>query len=416
MGLPEPKLIQGCDTDCYVEPLTPRTQRTPSTIEGVPAYQTFETSKIQFTETKFKSCSDRKITITLERTTSQGYNNATVSGLRDAIEFPFVPEFKTSSIEVDLTGNFAGVYVLGISAIATGDFGENTEAELTIVDCSPFNPDFPDLEDLECIPDEFVDFGGGECEGSYLVANYVTGNRNSDGTCEIIKVRQFQEGLDCPDPPPPPPRECESTIPRDCDIRIEEPRCVDTETGDGYNNNAGFNAIVRVQTGEKVIEYLRPDKKECAEYCVFEERSINIPSCPNRPRKPEPPPFCPIPVRRYYDWMTESAYQSRQSGGFFGSIGTAIVDSFACGDFEPSTSMAAVERNQQKNYVLVALTAKCMKPVNRYLDSVQEANYQGNAFGEGCCPFDETKPDRPVCPPVDKWKCDNGVCVQDPAG
>jgi hypothetical protein len=389
LGLPEPKLIQGCDTDCYVEPLTPRTLRTPSTAEGVPGYQTFQLSEIQFSQTKFRSCSDRTITITLERNTSQGWNNATVSGLKDAIEFPFQPEFKTSSIAVDLTGNFAGVYLLGITAIASGNFGERTEAELTIVDCSPLNPDLP-----QCVADEFLSFGGGECEGSFLVANYTTGNTNPDGTCEIIKVRQFQEGLDCPLPPDPPPKECESTIPRDCPvISPDAPICV---------QGSGFNAIVKVQNGKKETEYLRPDKKECAEYCQFENRTDTISSCPPEPKKPVPAPFCPIPVNRYTGWVKESTYLV---SAFVNGI--SPKDSFTCDD--------------GTRYYLLGYNAKCMPPVNRYLDSFAAGNYQGNEFGEGCCPFDETKPPRPACPVISpvlitKWKCQDGICIQDPNG
>jgi hypothetical protein len=63
-----------------------------------------------------------------------------------------------------------------------------------------------------------------------------------------------------------------------------------------------------------------------------------------------------------------------------------------------------------------------MAPANRYLDSFAEAFYDGNQFGEGCCPFNETKPPRPVCPvkpkpvPVDKWSCSGGVCSPDANG
>jgi hypothetical protein len=400
LGLPEPRLIGGCETECYVEPLTPRTLRTPSTTEGIPAYQTFQISEIQFSQTKFRSCSDRRITITLERNTSQGWNNATVSGLKDAIEFPFIPEYKTSSIEVDLTGNALGVYLLGITAIATGNFGENIEAELTIVDCSPLNPDLP-----LCEPDQFIEFGGGACEGSYLIANYTTGNVNPDGTCEVVKVRQFQEGLDCPFPEDPPPKECESLIPKNCPvISPSPPTCVNTGSGDGFNSNAGFNAIVRVQTGEKTIEYLRPDKKECAEECEFEFRSVNSPSCPQSPPKQPPAPFCPIPAKRYIKWVTVAAYLGSPAIN-----GITTFDTFACDD--------------GTQYVLLGYSAKCMPPVNRYLDSFAAANYQGNQFGEGCCKFDETKPPRPVCPvepptppAITKWKCLAGVCSLDANG
>lgn len=398
LGLPEPKLIQGCDTDCYVEPLTPRTQQTVSTTEGVPAYQTFELPTIQFQDIEFKACAGKEITITLERSTSQGFNNATVSGLLTDIEFPFEPEFKTSSKSV-LLDIFPGEYVIGISAIASGNFGEKTEAKLLVFDCDNQRStrDFPYPP---CEEQDFVNFGGGDCEGSYEVGYRQTGNINPDGTCEQIKVLRFQEGLDCEEPPPPPPKECESIETRDCSpLRPDPPKCVNTGSGDGFNSNAGFNAVVKVRTGNKETEYLRPDKKECMEVCEFAELAIFSPSCPEPPPKPVPPPFCPLPVKRYIGWQTETDYLNSAAVN-----GIIVHDSFRCDD---GTA-----------YVLTGYVARCMAPANRYLDSFAEAFYQGNQFGEGCCPFDETKPPRPVCPvkPVTKWSCSGGVCSLDENG
>lgn len=406
LGLPEPKLIQGCDTDCYVEPLTPRTLQTPSTNEGIPAYQTFEIPTIQFTESKYRACSGGTVTITLARTTSQGFNNATVSGFPVDVQFPFEPEFRTSSQEiiVDLP---AGNYVLALSAIASGNFGEQVEALLEVVDCN-----FGDRDDElpPCEEQEFVDFGGGGCEGSFLVGFRQTGLVNPDGTCEQIKVLKFDEGSDCGGGDPPPPVECESTVERDCTPLVADlPKCVNTGSGDGFNSNAGFNAVVRVRTGNKTIEYLRPDRKECEEVCEFEEIAINVPSCPDPPPKPAPPPFCPIPVKRFIGWArfdSGSGEYIDVNTGFVerSSVGTAIVETFQCDD--------------GTIFGLRARTARCMPPANRFVDSFEAANYQGNRFGEGCCPFDETKPPRPVCPPkpISKWSCFGGVCSPDPNG
>ena len=395
LGLPEPKLIQGCETECYVEPLTPRTQRTSSTNGGIPAYQTFEIQKVEFAETEYRACLGDRVTIRLRRSTSQGFNNATVVGLPFDVEFPFSPELRTSSKEVTLDFFAPGTYTIGIGAIAVGNFGDVLEAQIEIIDCENDN--------IECPADEFVDFSDGNCEGSYLVAFRQTGNKNPDGSCERIKVLQFQEGLDCPYPDEF-INECESTIPRDCTpTQLGVPTCINTETGDGYNSNAGFNAVVKVQTGGKRTEYLRPDKKECAEYCEFAEIPINSPSCPNKPRKPIPDPFCPVPINRYTGWMEESAYLVSASIN-----GITVYETFRCDD---GTA-----------YYLLGYSAKCMAPANRYLDSFAAARYQGNEFDEGCCPFDETKPSRPVCPPpkppivITKWKCLNGVCIQDVTG
>lgn len=413
LGLPEPKLIQGCDTDCYVEPLTPRTQQTVSTTEGVPAYQTFELPTIQFQDIEFKACAGKEITITLERSTSQGFNNATVSGLLTDIEFPFEPEFKTSSKSV-LLDIFPGEYVIGISAIASGNFGEKTEAKLLVFDCDNQRStrDFPYPP---CEEQDFVNFGGGDCEGSYEVGYRQTGNINPDGTCEQIKVLRFQEGLDCEEPPPPPPKECESIETRDCSpLRPDPPKCVNTGSGDGFNSNAGFNAVVKVRTGNKETEYLRPDKKECMEVCEFAELAIFSPSCPEPPPKPVPPPFCPLPINRYYGWGKYDPETGYYNGSpevratNFMAVGVYIAESFTCSD--------------GTQYALLARSARCMAPANRYVDSVTEANYDGNQFGEGCCPFNETKPPRPVCPvkpkpvPVDKWSCSGGVCSPDANG
>jgi hypothetical protein len=402
LGLPPPKLIQGCDTDCYVEPLTPRTQRTPSTTEGVPAYQTFELPTIQFQDIEFKACAGKEITITLVRSTSQGFNNATVSGLLTDIEFPFEPEFKTSSKSV-LLDISPGEYVIGISAIASGNFGEKTEAKLLVFDCDNqrSNRDFPYPP---CEEQDFVEFGGGECEGSYEVGYRQTGNINPDGTCEQIKVLKFNEALDCPSPEPPPPKECESLEERDCSpIAPEPPKCVNTGSGDGFNSNAGFNAVFKVRTGNKDIEYLRPDKKECMEVCEFAEIAVFSPSCPEPPPKPVPPPFCPLPINRYIGWQTEADYLA---SAYVNGIG--IHEAFSCDDGTV--------------YVLVGRLARCLPPANRYVDSFEAATYDGNKFGEGCCPFNETKPPRPVCPvkpkpvPVDKWSCSGGVCSPDANG
>ena len=394
LGLPEPRLIQGCETECYVEPLTPRTQRTPSTGEGIPAYQTFEIQKIEFAETEYQACFGDSVTIRLRRSTSQGFNNATVVGLPTDIEFPFSPELRTSSKEVTLDFFAPGIYTIGIGAIAVGNFGDVLEAQIEVLDCGN------DLDNIDCPPDEFVDFSDGYCEGSYFVAFRQTGKKNPDGSCERLKVLQFQEGLNCPFPEEL-VNECESTIPRDCDpTRLGVPICVDTETGDGYNSNAGFNAVVKVQTGRKKTEYLRPDKKECAEYCDFVERLIHSPSCPNKPRKPIPEPFCPIPINRYTGWVKESAYLVSASIN-----GITVYETFKCDD---GTA-----------YYLLGYTAKCMAPANRYVDSFAAASYGGNQFDEGCCPFDETKPSRPACPPqlpTTKWKCQDGVCVEDVNG
>jgi hypothetical protein len=393
LGLPEPRLILGCTTDCYVEPLTPRTQQTPSTTDGIPAYQTFEIPTIEFAETRYRACAGGSVTISLVRSTSLGFNNATVVGLPVDVEFSFEPEFRTSSRQVTLDNLVAGIYPITIGAIASGNYGSELSAQIEIVDCG---------NDVDCPPQSTVDFSEGICEGSYFVAFRQTGNKNPDGSCEQIKVLQFQEGLDC-DPPEDPPRECESLIPRDCSpIPLGEPQCINTGSGDGFNSNAGFNAVVRVQTGGKTIDYLRPDKKECAEECEFAEITVNIPSCPEPPPKPIPAPFCPIPVNRYLGWQTESEYLSSVAIN-----GIGVLDSFACDD--------------GTIYVLTGYTAKCMPPANRYLDSFAGANYQGNEFGEGCCPFDETKPERPACPvkppePILKWSCSGGVCSLDENG
>lgn len=394
LGLPEPKLIQGCDTDCYVEPLTPRTQRTPSTTEGIPAYQTFEIPIIEFAETQYRACAGGSVVLSLRRSTSLGFNNATVTGLLSAVEFLFEPEFRTSSREVILDNLVAGNYPITIAAIASGNFGDAVTAQIEVVDCG----DLDNLDNIDCPPQGFVDFSEGLCEGSYLVAFRQTGNKNPDGSCEQIKVLQFQEGLDCP-PPEDPVRECEELTPRDCTpLPLDPPQCVRTGSGDGFNSNAGFNAVVRVRTGGKKIDYLRPDRKECAEECEFAEIPVFIPSCPEPPPKPTPPPFCPVPVNRYLGWQKESDYLSSAAIN-----GIGVLDSFACDDGTV--------------YVLVGYTARCMPPANRYLDSFAGANYQGNQFGEGCCPFDETKPPRPACPVnSDKWKCQDGVCVLSPDG
>lgn len=404
LGIPEPRLIQGCETDCYVEPLTPRTQRTPSTTEGIPAYQTFEIPTIEFAQTRYQGCFGESVTIQLKRNTSLGFNNATVVGLPTDIEFPFEPEFRTSAKQVTLDFFAPGIYTIGIGAIAAGNFGDALEAQIEIVDCGN------DLDNIDCLPQGFVDFSDGYCEGSYFVAFRQTGAKNPDGSCEILKVLQFEEGLDCPFPEEP-PIECESTIPRDCEpTELGVPTCVDTETGDGFNSNAGFNAVVKVQTGEKKTEYLRPDRKECAEYCEFEERLVNSPSCPNRPRKPTPPPTCGY-AKRYLGWEkfdpSTGGYRNIQTGADnSSSIGTAIAETFTCDD--------------GTIYGLRAYTARCVPPSNRVLDSFAAANYQGNEFGEGCCPFDETKPERPACPPrvepILKWSCSGGVCSPDANG
>lgn len=388
LGLPEPKLIQGCDTDCYVEPLTPRTLRTPSTIEGVPAYQTFEIPIIEFAQTRYQACVGDKVTIQLKRSTSQGFNNATVVGLPTDIEFPFEPESKLSSKSVELPNFPVGIYTIAIGAIASGNFGLALEAQIELVQC-----------DEPCPESDIVDFSGGKCEGSYLVGFRQTGNRNADGSCEQIKVLQFQEGLDCPFPEDP-TQECKNTIPRDCPPTLLTPsKCV---TGDGYN------AVVKVQTGTKTTEYLTPDKQECAEYCDFAELTINIPSCPDPPPKPVPPPTCGY-AKRYIGWgkydPSTGYYRDVTTGAInSSSVGTAIVETFTCDD--------------GTTYGLLAYTARCVPPSNRYLDDFAAANYQGNEFGEGCCPFDETKPDRPVCPPKppSKWSCSGGVCSLDPNG
>jgi len=427
LGLPPPKLIQGCDTDCYVEPLTPRTQRTPSTTEGVPAYQTFELPTIQFQDIEFKACAGKEITITLVRSTSQGFNNATVSGLLTDIEFPFEPEFKTSSKSV-LLDISPGEYVIGISAIATGNFGEKTEAKLLVFDCDNqrSNRDFPYPP---CEEQDFVEFGGGECEGSYEVGYRQTGNINPDGTCEQIKVLKFNEALDCPFPEPPPPKECESLEERDCSpIAPEPPKCVNTGSGDGFNSNAGFNAVVKVRTGNKDVEYLRPDKKECMEVCEFAEIAVFSPSCPEPPRKPDPRPTCAIvPPKRYWGW----ANYDLEAGGFLVNVVTGeidrasvsfreIVETFVCGELEPETSVAAIIRNSKKTFFLVADTRKCAPLDFGYLDGYQGRDKYGIPYENPCCPWDETKPPRPVCPekpkPVDKWSCSGGVCSPDANG
>ena len=390
LGLPEPKLIQGCDTDCYVEPLTPRTLRTPSTIEGVPAYQTFEIPIIEFAQTRYQACVGDKVTIQLKRSTSQGFNNATVVGLPTDIEFPFEPESKLSSKSVELPNFPVGIYTIAIGAIASGNFGLALEAQIELVQC-----------DEPCPESDIVDFSGGKCEGSYLVGFRQTGNRNADGSCEQIKVLQFQEGLDCPFPEDP-TQECKNTIPRDCPPTLLTPsKCV---TGDGYN------AVVKVQTGTKTTEYLTPDKQECAEYCDFAELTINIPSCPDPPPKPVPPPTCGY-AKRYIGWgkydPSTGYYRDVTTGAInSSSVGTAIVETFTCDD--------------GTTYGLLAYTARCVPPSNRYLDDFAAANYQGNEFGEGCCPFDETKPLRPVClpkpPVITKWGCSGGVCSPNPNG
>lgn len=393
LGLPEPKLIQGCETDCYVEPLTPRTQRTPSTTEGIPAYQTFEIQKIEFAETRYQACSGDKVTLRLRRSTSQGFNNATVVGLPTDIEFPFSPESRTSVREVTLDFFAPGVYTVGIGAIAVGNFGDLLEAQIEILDCGN------NLDNIDCPPQGFVDFSDGYCEGSYFVAFRQTGNKNPDGSCEILKVLQFQEGLDCSFPEDP-PIECESTIPADCEPkRIDQPKCV--------NTSAGFNALVKVKTGTKTTEYLRPDKKECAEYCDFAELAINVPSCPEPDPEPIPAPTCGY-AKRYIGWgkydPSTGYYRDVTTGALnISSVGTAIAETFTCDD--------------GTTYGLLAYTARCVPPSNRYLDDFAAATYQGNEFGEGCCPFDETKPDRPVCPPViTKWSCSGGVCSLDANG
>jgi hypothetical protein len=401
LGLPEPRLIQGCETDCYVEPLTPRTQRTPSTNEGIPAYQTFEIQRVEFAQTQYQGCFGDKVTLRLRRSTLQGFNNATVVGLPVDIEFPFSPEFRTSSQEITLDFYGPGIYTIGIGAIAVGNFGDLLEAQIEILDCGN------NLDNIDCPEDEFVDFGGGKCEGSYLVGFRQTGNKNPDGSCEILKVLKFEEGLDCP-PPDSPPIECESTIPRNCPpTRIGAPKCVNTGSGDGFNSNAGFNAVVKVQTGGKRTEYLRPDKKECAEYCEFAELAINVPSCPDPPPKPTPPATCGY-AKRYIGWgkydPATGDYRDVTTGRVnFGNVGTAIVETFTCDD--------------GTTYGLRAYTARCVPPSNRVLDDFAAANYQGNEFGEGCCPFDETKPPHPACPPVvTKWSCSGGVCSLDANG
>lgn len=398
LGLPEPKLILGCETECYVEPLTSRTVPTVPTNEGIPAYQSFEIPTIEFAETKYRGCAGGEVSISLRRSTALGYNNATVVGLPVDVEFPFEPEFRTSTKLVSLDNLVAGTYQIAIGAIASGNFGRDLNAEIEVIDCGLNNDD----DSLDCPEQEFVDFDEGTCEGSYYIAFRQTGNKNPDGTCEQIKVFKFEEGLDCPFPEDPPPQECESLIPRDCDrTELGAPKCVQTGSGDGFNANAGFNAVVRIQTGNKEIEYLRPDKKECAEYCEIAELAVFVPSCPEPSPKPIPAPFCPLPVKRYLGWKTEAEYLASAAVN-----GIGIHETFSCDD---GTA-----------YVLVGRLAKCLPPANRYVDSFEAATYDGNKFGEGCCPFDETKPERPVCPvkpePVTRWSCSGGICSPDPNG
>lgn len=385
LGLPENRLIQGCETDCYVEPLTPRTQRTVSTTEGIPAYQTFEIPTIEFAQTRYQGCFGDAITITLKRNTSQGYNNATVVGLPVNLEFLFESEFRTSSQQVILDFYGPGIYTIAIGAIAAGNFGDALEAQIEILDCGT------DFENIDCPPQGFVDFSDGYCEGSYFVAFRQTGAKNPDGSCEVLKVLDFQEGLDCPFPEQP-VRECESTIPADCTPnRPNPPTCVNTSNGDGSNSNAGFNAVVKVRTGEKTLEYLRPDRKECRENCEFAEITISSPSCPEPPRKPPAKPTCGY-AKRYIGWEKYDPSTGSYSGSG-SSVGTAIAETFSCSD--------------GTTYGLRAYTARCVAPSNRVLDDFAAANYQGNEFGEGCCPFDETKPPRPVCPnPKKRWEVD----------
>jgi hypothetical protein len=402
LGIPEPRLIQGCETDCYVEPLTPRTQRTVPTGEGIPGYQTFEIPTIEFAQTRYQGCYGDTVTITLRRSTSQGYNNATVVGLLTDLEFPFQPEFRTSSQQITLDFFAPGIYTIGIGAIAAGNFGEALEAQIEILDCGT------NLDNIDCPPQGFVDFSDGYCEGSYFVAFRQTGFKNPDGSCEILKVLDFQEGLDCPFPEQP-TIECESTIPADCTPnRPNAPVCINTGSGDGFNTNAGFNAVVRVRTGGKTTEYLRPDKKECAEKCEFSEVPINSPSCEEPPREPTPAPTCGY-AKRYLGWEkydpSTGFYRNVLTGAVNSStVGTAIVETFNCDD--------------GTTYGLRAFTARCVPPSNRVLDDFAAANYQGNEFGEGCCPFDESKPDRPICPVTKKtkWSCSGGVCSEDENG
>ncbi len=376
LGIPEPRLIQGCETDCYVEPLTPRTQRTPSTTEGIPAYQTFEIPTIEFAQTRYQACFGESVTIQLKRNTSLGFNNATVVGLPTDIEFPFEPEFRTSAKRVTLDFFAPGIYTIGIGAIAAGNFGDALEAQIEIVDCGN------DLDNIDCPPQGFVDFSDGYCEGSYFVAFRQTGAKNPDGSCEILKVLQFEEGLDCPFPEDP-VIECQSTIPRDCEpTELSPPTCV--------SGGSGFNAVVKVQTGGKKTEYLRPDGKECEEVCDFAEVPVSSPSCPPPDRKPSEAPTCGY-AKRYLGWEkfdpSTGSYRNIQTGADnSSSVGTTIAETFTCDD--------------GTIYGLRAYTARCVPPSNRVLDDFAAANYQGNEFGEGCCPFDETKPDRPVCPVI----------------
>jgi hypothetical protein len=336
-----------------------------------------------------------------------GFNNATVVGLATDVEFSFEPEFRTSSREVSLENFPEGIYTIAISSIASGNFGDNLEAEIELVDCGDRNDD-GEFDDLPPCEERFFEDGdGSRCEGQYYVSFHQTGKTLPDGSCEILKVLQFDAALDCPFPEYP-PKECSSTKQRDCSpLPLDTPTCVNTGSGDGFNSNAGYNAIVKVRTGRKTIEYLRPDKKECAEVCEFVEEAINVPSCEEPPRKPVPPPTCGY-ARRYIGWgkfdPSSGDYRDVLTGrSIFGSVGTAIVETFSCDD--------------GTTFGLRAFTARCLPPSNRYIDDFAAANYQGNEFGEGCCPFDETKPPRPVCPPkLDKWKCVDGVCVQDANG
>lgn len=388
LGLPENRLIQGCETDCYVEPLTPRTQRTPSTAEGIPAYQTFEIPTIEFAQTRYQGCLGDAITITLRRNTSLGYNNATVLGLPTNLEFLFEPEFRTSSKQVTLDFYGPGIYTIGIGAIAAGNFGDLLEAQIEILDCGT------DFENIDCPPQGFVDFDG-YCEGSYFVAFRQTGAKNPDGSCEILKVLKFEEGLDCPEPESPLGKECESTTPANCTpTPLSPPVCV---------NGSGFNAVVKVLTGGKRTEYANSSGRECIEKCNESEIPINFPSCPEPPRKPPSAPTCGY-AKRYLGWEKYDPSTGLYSGSG-SSVGTAIGETFSCSD--------------GTTYGLRGYTASCVPPSNRVLDDFAAANYQGNEFGEGCCPFDETKPPRPACSPTPsatKYSCSGGVCSLDPNG
>jgi hypothetical protein len=396
LGLPKPKLILGCETDCYVEPLTPRTQRTPSTNEGIPAFQTFEISRIQFAQTRYQACAGGEVTLTLERSTSMGFNNATVVGLATDVEFSFEPEFRTSSREVSLENFSEGIYAIAISSIASGNFGDNLEAEIELVDCGDRNDD-GEFDDLPPCEERFFEDGdGSRCEGQYYVSFHQTGKTLPDGSCEILKVLQFDAALDCPFPEDPPPKECSSTKQRDCSpLPLDLPTCVDTGSGDGFNSNAGFNAIVKKRTGLKTIEYLRPDKKECAEVCEFVEEAIYVPSCEEPPRKPAPPPFPPgcSPPSPECRWSPEMIPPVG-----YGSHGSVLLSSglelyLHCEFSTTPPPDLGCDFNRKW---------KCVDGA-----CVQDANgaYATQAECQAACAL-----------PAPKWKCVDGVCVQDANG